>query len=831
MRRSRLLLSLALALPLGAESLIPPIDVNLDLGTERRNWTHAKWEVVELEEPVSLADASGLVLSVGTETPRRDVGVTLGLRESDGTWYTHPWAADLSAKDNPSTIQFHNFSSPAYHNPPKGGFKDENDRLDTESIDAVAIGVVNPLGVGEVAFRVESVAPLMEQAPSLPPIEVAVTGRLLSINGTDTLPAGVFGGFNLKSKDGVKRTERYRLAMDRRIDFSGYLSSPKYGTEQTPILITAVGDRTQPSKRLIHDDWADRYREAGRALGEEAKADQRKAYVEFWNEPYLNWANDNRVNFKPEFFNLDEAEEGAAVRLRIDGAEMPHLRWTKDIEKPAWNWVRAGRREWRRGRDANGKLSIREHARPYKTPHHVWRRKVNELNPPDEVADGDSYTANDKSYTAFTPWHIYDETQFTYWSGKGMLKPYLDPLKVYAEAMKETGGDFVEVIAGWGNRPSEDHWAAFEMLYKPMIDATVEVIDAYNDHDYGGDPRLMPANYEVVTGYAQAEHGKWLYAYNTETASNADPQAVGEVSVSGDAFKFKWVSRKIAAILNFSADKCRGLAHFGVGGGFWSDQGEGVAMDLMRNLRGRLVETVDAASDLYVISAIDGTDPLAPRPDDLPDRQELVTLLLNDSPVERKVSLRIRPPRGTTFEAGTLKKGEVDWETGAPSVSSRSFDVSPHSLESTIALEPGIPYVLTLGLAGQVAPDAPVEVERSQHFANAFLHRVTPDSPLKTSIALASPEDAVRPALRIVADHIRPGEAEVLLNGVAIPIPEVVAPENAALISEIPVPSDVELKSLNQLEFRMRDPDQSGFQLGAVSLIVDSVNPNEPHSP
>ena len=614
MRRFALFFIVCLALRLGADSLIPPMDVALDLGTARRNWTRAKWEVVDLEEPISLANASGLRLSVTTEAPRGDVGVTLGLRETDGTWYTHPWASDLSAARNRSEIQFHHFFTPAYHNPPKGGFKDENDRLDTESINAIAIGVVNPMGVGEVSFRVESVEPLREKKSPPAPVEVEVTGRLLSINGTDTLPAGVFGGFNLKSKDGVKRTERYRLAMDRRIDFSGYISSPSYGSEETPILINAVGDRTQPSKRLVHSNWESRYRKAGRALGEQAKADQRKVYVEFWNEPYLNWANDNRVNFDPAFYNLSEAEEDGVVRLRRDGAEMPHLRWTKDMEKLGWSWLRAGRREWRRGRDEKGKLSIAEHARPYKTPRHIWRRKVQELNPPDEVADGESYTAKGKTYTAFTPWHVYDETQFTYWSGKGMLKPYIDPLQVYAEAMKETGGDFVEVIAGWGNRPSEDHWAAFEMLYKPTIDATVEVIDAYNDHDYGADPRLMPANYEVVTGYARAEHGKWLYAYNTETASNADPQAVGEVTVSGDAFKFKWVSRKIAAVLNFSADKCRGLAHFGVGGGFWSDGGEGVAMDLMRNVRGRLVETVDAESDLYVISAIDGTDPMAPRP-------------------------------------------------------------------------------------------------------------------------------------------------------------------------------------------------------------------------
>ena len=203
-----------------------------------------------------------------------------------------------------------------------------------------------------------------------------------------------------------------------------------------------------------------------------------------------------------------------------------------------------------------------------------------------------------------------------------------------------------------------------------------------------------------------------------------------------------------------------------------------------------------------------------------------MTLLLNDGPVKRMVSLRVQPPQGTVFDRGVLKKGEVEWQTGTPRVVTATFDVSPQSYDAVISLEPGVPHVLTLGLAGRVEPDAPADVERTQYFANAFLRRVTPDSPLKTSISIDSPATASRPVLRIVADHLRPGEAEVILNGVGIPLPEVVAPENAALIKEIPVPAHVELMSVNELEFRIRDPDQAGFQLGTVSLIVDTANSN-----
>ena len=42
-------------------------------------------------------------------------------------------------------------------------------------------------------------------------------------------------------------------------------------------------------------------------------------------------------------------------------------------------------------------------------------------------------------------------------------------------------------------------------------------------------------------------------------------------------------------------DKAKNFAHFGLGGGFWSDSGEGVAMNMMREVRGRMLATQDNA--------------------------------------------------------------------------------------------------------------------------------------------------------------------------------------------------------------------------------------------
>jgi hypothetical protein len=841
---STLLVCLLHVVPAPAESLIPATDFSFDMGTRRQNWTHARWQVIEIPA-ADWSRAQGLEIEIESPQLRRDASVTLAIREADGSWYSHANAADLSAASSRQTALFRDFAPPAYFAPPNGDFKDENGRLDLNEITAIAVGVVNPLGVGEVNFRVTALRVVKLSVPAFQPVSVSVTGRLRDVNGTNTLPAGVFGAFNLKSlpvpgaestgtdKRGnpvfptLPRTARYRLGMDKTIHFSPWIERAAYGKPETPILVNSVGDRTQPSYRFSNGDWREKYEAAGRKLGENTVADGRTAYVEFWNEPYLNWANENRKNFDPAYFDRSKAVEGGDVHSIHDGEVLPHLKWTQDFNAPLWNWTRAGRQEWRRGRDDKGNLSVRDHARLYKTPHPEWRRMVTENNPPDSVADGESYTTpGGKTFSAFTPWHVYDETQFTFWSGKGMIKAYNDPLLVYASAAKASGGDNVKMIAGWGNRPGEDHWAAFHMLYQPTIDAAIGVIDGYNDHDYGSDPLLMPAQYEVLTGYGVVRHNKWLHAYNTETASNADPQAVGgAAATSADPAKFTWVSRKIAAVLALSPDKCRALAHFGIGGGFWSDGGEGVAMDLLRNLRGRLVQVRCDDPDLHIVSAIDGTDPLAPRPADLPARQELVTLLLNNGSEARSGDIEFLPPLGTRFSEGGVKIGKPDWNRGVVEIDTLApLSVTPERATLNILLPPGIPVVVTLALEGMVANDAPATVFEKQYFGDVLLRDITPEAPLTLTIAVPDPATAKRVWFRFVAERLRDDEAELVFNGSVIPLPAAVTPENTSYLRQVAIDPAL-LKTENTLELRMKDPKQAGFFLGIAGLRVEREVP------
>lgn len=865
--------------------------VTLEMGDERVNWNHARWAVAELGEPVDLSGSNALRLTVSTNTPRRDAGVYIAVRESDGSWYYQAWATDLTQKMNTGTAYFSDFRPAEWVGPTGGpaGHFDENNRLDLAKIDAIAIGCINPLGIGEVAFNLASIQAVQADDPYAAdpdaPIPVHVTGKLLSINGTETLPAGVFGSFNLKDmtvgqptvevdgktypvNDGsveidgntfkvekgrikidgkthkveattVSRTEHYRLAQDKRIDHGGGGGDVAMGTDKVPMMINSIGDRTAPPVYLTNPKWREQYQAAGKKVGEAAKASDHKVYVEYWNEPYLNWANINRKGFDPGKYNVDEAKEGGEVKSRATGETMPHLAWTRDPDAPLYKWY-DDRQQFRRGVDEKGGWTL-----PYAMPYSdwypgKWRAAAAELNPPDEIKDGEKYTAkNGREYTATTPWTVYDQTQFTHWSGQGMLKPYIDPMVVYGKALKEAGDGEVVYIVGWGMRPSEDHWAAWDMLYKPTIDAGIEYIDGVNEHDYGGLPEKMPAVHEVVTAYGQTAHGKWLYSFNTESGLSTDPQAYPAASAAGgdaadegakkaqaDRAKFEWITQKILATLEETPDKTRAISHFGVGGQWFSDEGEGVALNMLKPLRGRMVQVIENDPDLYAVASIDGTDPQSPRPADMGAGNELVIAVFNGGDRNRAISLTVDPPAGV--DALNLQAQVSSTEATSPASQPLDFDEMLKRSggldvkEVEIGIEPGQLMVLRSMLSESAAADRPADVNRQQFFGNAILQEVTPDAPLTQMIALdpAVLKGGRRAWVRIVAERLGRGEGVVTLNGKAYRLPPAITPETTPKIVTLSIPIE-ELKASNTLEYRTSTEHDAGYLLAMNSLVVE----------
>ena len=819
------------------------IEFQFDLGTERRNWNHARWAVHRFETPQDLSGADGILLEVTTPVPRRDVRVVLAVREADGTWYTHPDAVHLSAADgrNQGLALFEHFALPLYHNPPGGSFRDNNDQLDTDTITGVALGIVNPLGVGEVSFTLTRLDTVRIENPPESAAGAEVSGHLLNLNGTDTLPSGLFGGFHL----GDGRHERFRLAANRTIHHDGVSGRARLGEEFTPIYINTIGDRVRPSPRLSRANWAERSEALGRNMGRTAREADAPLFIEYWNEPYLNWANFNRANFIPRHYDVSRAEEGGPVHILHDGSVAPHLIWTRDRRhfRPFMISGAVSRQHpdldhWRRGRRADGSV-LSSSAQPYRSMESYYEGRWEPAShPPKDVADGETYEYKGQTLTAFTPWHIVDTTQFTFWSGKGMVKHYLDPMLAFARGLREENPD-ATLIIGWGNRPGEDHWDSFRMLYQPVIDAAIHYIDAYNDHDYGGHPANLNAQYEVVTAYGVTRHNKWLYAYNTEAGSNSDPQVFADTAThSADLDKFHWVTRKMMHALATVPDKARVFLHFGDGrntGGsnspWWSDTGEGRTMELLINLRGRLMHTRSTHQDLYIVATLDGTDPFAPRPGFLSADKEFVVAVFNDRQAARDVQLDFTAPGGAQIGAGQLNRSEV--VNGEVHIRSETVAARDNRFSDTVTLAPRELRVYTFPLlnSGDLTENPedwegalPV-VQQRQVFAHTLLHDLTPDTPVSEVLTL--PEESLanlRAArIRFVGRNLGPGDVTAHINGNPYTLPAALPPENNDKLRDLYI-DPAHLTPETAIEVSITDPDRAGGFLGMFSLILESLD-------
>ena len=101
----------------------------------------------------------------------------------------------------------------------------------------------------------------------------------------------------------------------------------------------------------------------------------------------------------------------------------------------------------------------------------------------------------------------------------------------------------MEIIGGFGFRWHEDDWLSWDILHKPMIDATIDLIDGVCDHHYQGLPEAIPASYEVLAAYTTTRFDKMLYGVNTEANDLWDAPARGNVAAT-DQSAGRYTSRR-----------------------------------------------------------------------------------------------------------------------------------------------------------------------------------------------------------------------------------------------------------------------------------------------
>jgi hypothetical protein len=121
-----------------------------DLGQKRQNWNFARLAVLGFEQPRDLSKWDGLRIGVFTDKPRDDALVSVWMMEADGSWYYLKGAVPLVDRQNQAVVRFADFAEAEWVAP--GSHMDEDYVFDRSGVAKIAIGIINPHGIGEVDF-------------------------------------------------------------------------------------------------------------------------------------------------------------------------------------------------------------------------------------------------------------------------------------------------------------------------------------------------------------------------------------------------------------------------------------------------------------------------------------------------------------------------------------------------------------------------------------------------------------------------------------------------------------------------------------------------------
>jgi len=715
--------------------------LDFNLGKKRQNWNYGRLAIYKLPKVRDLSSYAGLRLVVTTERPRSDLEVTAYLREQDGSWYHLKTAVPLADKTNEAVVLFEDFVGAGIVAPIWSS--DEDYALDLTTISHMALGLINPFGLGKISFTVKRIELVRVPERALPPARVAVTGKTLSINDHDVVPVGLFGGY-------WDLPQEFRPGCMRH--FSGGPTLPPKGHTEK-FHIDVWHDRYQPALNLTDPNWKANLTRRASEYARKAKKANYQAHLEIWNEPYLNWTRSLK-NFQNRFFDETQAREGGPVTVKATGQQVPYFQWTREGDR----------------------------------------------------------------------WRVIDTTQHTYYSTRGNAALYDDMLFTVAKAVKEANPD-VQVIVSWGFRWKADHWAAWELEYKPTIDRCIQYIDGACEHHYGGEPTALIGMYEVLAAYGKTKHNKWLYSYNTEAGELSRVAVHGRIDTPEKAAtltQYRKVIYELRDILYCACqapDKIRSRTIL-----TWHSQARQatpVAYGFLRNLRGRLVETESDDEKVWCVASIDGTDPDAKPP--LRGRW-LVVCLFNDHRQPREIELSITSPTGTTFNGGVVERVKVDKTTYEFGLGTRLITASgtSHAFKLTLPERSAwkVTFPLRLPRGKKIAK---AEVRRQQFFSPDILQVVGRDKPFRTRVELppAALKAARRAWLRLVVEDIAPGEAVVQIGERTIPLPKAYTSENVNKTLMLPI-APADLKPETRLEFRVNPGNFAGYRVDMTSIVLES---------
>ncbi len=599
---------------------------------------------------------------------------------------------------------------------------------------------------------------------------VHVTGRTMDVNGQTEVPKGLFGVHAVKLSPEMIADWGIECLRALHHGPGSNVTMPKAGSrlEGLSVIIDCQGDRYHPATCLTDPDYAETCARWGREYAMKCGEAGYRGTVEFWNEPYLNWACKPGVNYDPTFYEVGEAAVGKPMRIKG---------WAKPLEFLVWS------RQVRTVHAAGGRTDINAYLA------YAYLGK-------DRPA-GAEFEFRGRRYRNQEMWWGKDPTQKHYYSGQQNVRFYTWMLVPFAKAVKTANPD-VQVVAGWDFNIFGHGWDSWETLYRPTIDAAAEWIDGISEHHYGSNTRRTVASYEVVTAYGMTRHGRWLRCYNTETAGCVDPEKPGGRHGTATPFgAFNYGLRDIVECLYRCPGKAASRTAHGSTTPGWGGGGDEFLFKLLKDLRGPLVHAATDTGDLWPVASLsDG---------------RLVVVIYNDAAEARAVRLRLDAPENTVLGPGVATHVFAGEPKGPLTVETRPFPAKGRQWTAAVEVPARNGLKLVVPLEG-TPPDRP-QLARRQAFADCVLQDVAPETPVKTTVTLdpARLKAAEAAYLQLVLEGVGDGEATVAVGGRPVRLPD------ADQVVRVPIDARM-LAPETTLTFVTKG---DGYRVGMASVVLD----------
>jgi hypothetical protein len=733
---------------------------------KRVDANNSQWMVRLLDEPVDLRRFNGLRLVVESEKPAPGkpitAGVAVAFRVKGQPWFACRTVAPLLGGEQDHVVDF-DFFARGTANPGFGSGPNVQEFPDLSQIDAIAVGMANPFGVGDVTFTVkelEAVRHAERGAGEAPTEAVTVSvdaARRDVFNEVDTVPKGLFGyhlaNSSFQSKDPapaffdappingdvMRLLELTRPGSLRPLDHTNF--SAETGASMVHLFPAELAKKADALDNIMHtitnenlwarpkwmdvdpDQYADGIREMFRQLGKVAwtpdKPDNTLRRIEFWNEPFM-WAR--HINRGQSTVSAGPGDPGG------------------NRGRKAWN----------------------------------------------------------------------DPTQFTFMPGKLGGEMYSKFFNAAAEGLAETNPHVA--IGGMSSGAfNEDFYSQLTNYVAHFMEGSKDHIHFLTEHHYSGHAPSFAAGYEVATAWSLAKHGKRWPIWNTE-ANDLDDVAPGDRRSAEAAKAFTdqnrayYNYRDILEMIRYSRDKAAGRAiHALWGRGWFKNEGEQLMYLHTAALRGTLVVTDSSDATIIPIGAVSDN--------------RLALYILNDSPFPRPLRIKLKGigPAAVIVAEG-LRLAD-DASKLAVYIAEFSRDGELIQFKKPIAPREILKVTAT-------SVPAPVGARKAQQFfADAVVVDVLPGEPLVTKISV--PANAMNSAgaarLRFVAGDVQTGEARVRIGSTNVTLPATTAEASKHTIKEVSLP----LEALGAAKSGVLpvevvcESGRDGFQLYMLSLILE----------